>query len=75
MFGNSARQARRHVRMTDLAWHTDAGRLDKLAAHAGAGLISLRVAKTYPLEQVADAHHALAAGGLRGRIVLVPDHA
>ncbi|MBD9727338.1 NADP-dependent oxidoreductase [Streptomyces caniscabiei] len=70
---NSAPQSRREVRMTDLAWHTDAGRLAKLAAYAGAGLISLRVAKTYPLERIADAHRALAEGGLRGRIVLVPD--
>lgn len=71
---NSAPMARRQVRMTNMAWHTDAERLAKLAAYAGAGLISLRVAQTYPLEQIAQAHHALAAGGLRGRIVLVPDH-
>ncbi|MET8170505.1 NADP-dependent oxidoreductase [Streptomyces sp. NPDC005329] len=70
----SAPMARREVRMTNLAWHTDAERLAKLAAYAGAGLISLRVAKTYSLEQVAEAHQALAEGGLRGRIVLVPDH-
>ena len=71
---DSAPMARREVRMTNLAWHTDAERLAKLAAYAGGGLISLRVAKTYPLEQVADAHRALAEGGLRGRIVLVPNH-
>lgn len=71
---NSAPMARREVRMINMAWHTDAGRLAKLAAYAGAGLISLRVAKTYPLERIADAHRALAEGGLRGRIVLVPDH-
>ncbi|ELP70932.1 NADP-dependent oxidoreductase [Streptomyces turgidiscabies] len=70
---NSAPQARREVRMTNLAWHTDAERLAKLAAYAGAGLISLRVAKTYSLKQIAEAHRALAEGGLRGRIVLVPD--
>ncbi|WP_046263698.1 NADP-dependent oxidoreductase [Streptomyces sp. WM6386] len=71
---NSAPMARRQVRMINMAWHTDAGRLAKLAAYAGAGLISLRVARTYSLDQIADAHRALAAGGLRGRIVLVPDH-
>jgi len=69
---NSAPQARREVRMTNLAWHTDAERLAKLASYAGAGLISLRVARTYPLQEIADAHRALAGGGLRGRIVLVP---
>ncbi|SER14528.1 NADPH:quinone reductase [Lentzea xinjiangensis] len=69
---NSAPMARRQVRMTNLAWHTDGERLAKLAAYAGAGLISLRVATTFPLARIADAHEALAAGGLRGRIVLVP---
>ncbi|MFI1354374.1 zinc-binding dehydrogenase [Streptomyces sp. NPDC020898] len=70
---NSAPMMRRQVLMTDPAWHGDAERPAELAAYAGEGLISLRVARTYPLEQVADAHHALAAGGLRGRIVWVPD--
>ena len=69
---NSAPMARREVRMINLAWHTDPERLAKLAAYAGTGLVSLRVAKTYPLDQVADAHRELAAGGLRGRIILVP---
>lgn len=64
--------ARRRVRITNLAWYTDAERLAKLAAYAGAGLISMRVAKTCPLDKIADAHGDLAAGGLRGRIVLVP---
>jgi NADPH2:quinone reductase len=69
---NSAPMARREVTMTNLAWHTDSERLAKLAAHAASGAISLRVARTFALEQIADAHEALAAGGLRGRIVLVP---
>lgn len=69
---NSAPMERRKVRMINLAWHTDGERLTKLAAYAGAGLISLRVARTYRLEQIAEAHQALAAGGLRGRIVLIP---
>ncbi|AGZ40808.1 alcohol dehydrogenase zinc-binding domain-containing protein [Actinoplanes friuliensis DSM 7358] len=69
---NAAPMPRREVTMTNMAWHTDPDRLAKLAAFAGAGLISLRVARTFPLEQVVDAHEALAAGGLRGRIVLVP---
>lgn len=69
---NSAPMARRQIRMTNLAWHTDAERLTKLVAYAGSGLISLRVAKTFPLVRIADAHRALATGGLRGRIVLVP---
>ncbi|MEU8877122.1 NADP-dependent oxidoreductase [Streptomyces javensis] len=69
---NSAPMARRQVRMTNLAWHTDGERLAKLAAFAGTGLITLRVAKTLPLEQITQAHQTLAEGGLRGRLVLVP---
>lgn len=69
---NSAPMARRQVRMINHAWHTDTERLAKLATYAGAGLISLRVAKTYPLGHIAEAHKALATGGLRGRIVIVP---
>ncbi len=69
---NSAPMARREVTMTNLAWHTDAERLAKLAAYAASGAITLRVAHTFPLEQIAEAHQTLATGGLRGRIVLVP---
>jgi NADPH:quinone reductase len=69
---NSAPMPRRQVTMTNMAWHTDPDRLAKLVAYAGAGMITLRVARTYPLERVADAQEALASGGLRGRIVLVP---
>ena len=36
------------------------------------GLLTLRVADTYPLEHAAKAHERLEAGGLRGRLVLVP---
>lgn len=67
---NTAPQARPEVRMTNLAWHSDGERLTRLAAYAGAGLISLRVDRTYSLADIVTAHEALAAGGLRGRIVL-----
>jgi NADPH2:quinone reductase len=43
----------------------------RLAALAAAGLRP-RVADVLPLHQVAEAHRRLAAGGLRGRLVLVP---
>jgi NADPH2:quinone reductase len=69
---NTAPMARREVTMTNMAWHTDPDRLAKLAAYAASGVISLRVAHTYPLERVAEAQEKLAGGGLRGRIVLVP---
>jgi hypothetical protein len=46
----------------------DGRRLTELAA---AGL-RYRVADTLPLTRVREAHARLAAGGLRGRLVLVP---
>jgi NADPH:quinone reductase len=56
--------------------HTVAGpegtRLSYLSALAEVGLLTPRVAQTYPLAQAAEAHARLAKGGLRGRIVLVP---
>jgi NADPH:quinone reductase-like Zn-dependent oxidoreductase len=50
----------------------DGGRLTELAALVDAGLLSLRVAGALPLAEVARAHERLAAGGVRGRLVLVP---
>ena len=59
-----------------LVRHTVAGpegnRLSYLSALAEVGLLTPRVAQTYPLSQAAEAHGQLAKGGLRGRIVLVP---
>jgi len=56
--------------------HTAAGpeptRLARLSALAEVGVLTPRVARTYPLSQAAEAHAQLARGGLRGRIVLVP---
>ncbi|MEH0970318.1 zinc-binding dehydrogenase [Micromonospora sp. CPCC 205546] len=50
----------------------DGARLTELAALVGAGRLSPRVADTLPLEKVGVAHDRLAAGGLRGRLVLTP---
>jgi NADPH:quinone reductase-like Zn-dependent oxidoreductase len=44
--------------------------LDRLARQAEEGALTLRVARTYPMERAADAHRALEAGGVRGRLVL-----
>jgi NADPH:quinone reductase-like Zn-dependent oxidoreductase len=43
-----------------------------LVAWVEAGSLTLRVAETLPLDQVAVAHERLAKGGLRGRLVLTP---
>jgi NADPH:quinone reductase-like Zn-dependent oxidoreductase len=44
--------------------------LDQLRQQADDGLLSLRVAQTYPAEQAAEAHARLEAGGTRGRCVI-----
>ncbi|MFG2785387.1 zinc-binding dehydrogenase [Streptomyces prunicolor] len=59
-----------------LVRHTSAGpeptRLAYLSALAEVGVLTPRVARTYPLSEATHAHIQLARGGLRGRIVLVP---
>ncbi|BCJ34683.1 zinc-binding alcohol dehydrogenase [Actinocatenispora thailandica] len=44
--------------------------LDGLRRAAEAGVLTARVADTYPADRAADAHRRLAAGGTRGRLVL-----
>jgi NADPH:quinone reductase-like Zn-dependent oxidoreductase len=62
----------RGTRLRNVWIRTDAARLARLAELADAGRLTLRVAAVCPLGQVAAAHERLAAGGLRGRIVLQP---
>jgi NADPH:quinone reductase-like Zn-dependent oxidoreductase len=50
----------------------DGARLAELAALVDEGVLTLRVAETYALDEAAKAHARLAEGGLRGRLVLVP---
>jgi len=45
--------------------------LEQLRALASAGRLRLRVAGTYPPEEVAEAQRVMDAGGLRGRAVIV----
>ena len=63
----------RGTRVHNVWIHTDGPRLAELAAAVDAGQLTPRVAATLPLEQVATAHQRVAAGGLRGRIVLTLD--
>ena len=48
-------------------------KLDELRVQAEQGELTLRVARTYPAADAADAHRALEAGGIRGRLVLTFD--
>jgi NADPH:quinone reductase len=50
----------------------DGVRLAELAALVDAGMLTLRVARTLPLADVAAAHEQFSAGGVRGRLVLLP---
>lgn len=67
VLGNSPTPLR-GIRVANVWIRADGPRLAKLAA---AGLHH-RVADVLPLDKVADAHRRLAAGGLRGRLVLTP---
>lgn len=44
--------------------------LEVLSRQVESGLVTLRVAQTYPPEQASDAHRRLEAGGTRGRLVI-----
>jgi NADPH2:quinone reductase len=45
-------------------------KLDRLRQQVDAGQLTLRVARTFPADQAAQAHRLLEAGGTRGRIIL-----
>jgi len=45
-------------------------KLDQLRRQAEEGVVTLRVARTFPADQAAEAHRILEAGGTRGRLVL-----
>ncbi|MET7697014.1 MULTISPECIES: NADP-dependent oxidoreductase [unclassified Streptomyces] len=62
----------RGVRTDAVEVSPDGARLAELAALVDEGVLTLRVAETYALDEVAKAHARLAEGGLRGRLVLVP---
>ena len=48
----------------------DRAALDRLRQQAEDGVLTLRVAETFPAEEAAEAHRRLEAGGVRGRLVL-----
>src|SRR5256885_552337 len=62
----------RGTRVHNVWIRSDGARLGELAALVDARRLNLRVAATQPLERVAAAHEQLAAGGVRGRIVVQP---
>ncbi|MFF7994977.1 NADP-dependent oxidoreductase [Kitasatospora xanthocidica] len=70
--GGSEPVGLRGIRVANVWITADGTALAGLAALAGTGRLTLRVADTLPLERAGQAHERLAAGGLRGRLVLVP---
>jgi NADPH:quinone reductase len=66
-------RAERHitVHLVLVGQHLHEGdRLAELADLASRGVMTLRIAGTLPAAQAAEAHRRLAAGGVRGRLVL-----
>ena len=59
------------MRLQHPAWFTED--LKRLFALLAGGAITPRVAERIPLDQVAEAHRRLEAGGLEGKLVLCPD--
>lgn len=55
-----------------IAVHNDPARLAQLAAAIADGKVSAPVAKRLPLDQAAEAHRLVEAGGLGGKVVLEP---
>lgn len=51
-------------------YENDFAKLDTIRQQCEAGLITLRVDRSYPMEQASAAHAALEAGGTRGRQVI-----
>jgi NADPH:quinone reductase-like Zn-dependent oxidoreductase len=62
----------RGVRVSSVWIRADGERLAELSRLAEKGVLPLRVAEVLPLSEAATAHERLAAGGLRGRLVLTP---
>lgn len=69
---NAAPATERGIRVEAVMAHPDGTRLGELLARTVSGDLPARVHAVVPLDQVADAHKAVAKGGVRGRYVLAP---
>ncbi|GAA1843026.1 NADP-dependent oxidoreductase [Asanoa iriomotensis] len=63
-----SRDVRQHLQLI----HLDRDVLAELVGQAAAGELRTRVAATMPLSEAAEAHRLVEAGGVRGKIVLIP---
>lgn len=64
--------AERGITVNTLMAQPNGPRLGQLLAHAASGRLPARVHAVMPLAQAAEAHRAMAKGGVRGRYVLKP---
>ena len=64
--------AERGITVDVVVAHADGPRLADLLARAASGKLPARVHAVVPMDEVADAHRAVAKGGVRGRYVLTP---
>lgn len=62
----------RGITVVAVITHPDGPRLGCLLARTASGELPARVHTVVPLDQIADAHRAVAKGGVRGRYVLKP---
>ena len=62
----------RGVTVAAVVAHPDGARLGELLDRTASGELPARVHAVVPLDQVVDAHRAVAKGGVRGRYVLKP---
>ncbi len=60
----------RGLRMAGVAVEPDRRGLEGLVDLVDRGLLRPHIQETHPLDQIADAHRALAAGGLTGKVVV-----
>ncbi|NLE79839.1 MAG: NADP-dependent oxidoreductase [Rhodococcus sp.] len=69
---NARPASERGIRTEAVMAHPDGTRLAELLARTVSGELPARVHTLMPLDQVADAHKAVAKGGVRGRYLLTP---
>ncbi|WP_245719150.1 NADP-dependent oxidoreductase [Micromonospora rhizosphaerae] len=69
---NAVPATERGITVAVVVTHPDGPRLGDLLARTASGELPARVHTVMPLDQVADAHRAMAKGGVRGRYVLQP---
>jgi len=69
---SAALPTERGIAVATVETQPDGVRLAELLARAASGELPARVHAVVPLDEVADAHRAVAKGGVRGRYVLQP---